>query len=87
MSPEVNARYTPTMRLLLERMARAPYPPLHTLSARAAKEAIFGLRKTAPRAEIVEIIERHASRADRRFINDRMALKAPKAQGQLSFDL
>ena len=39
MSPEVNARYTPTMRLLLERMARAPYPPLHTLSARAAKEA------------------------------------------------
>ncbi len=27
------------MRLLLERMARAPYPPLHTLSARAAKEA------------------------------------------------
>ena len=39
MTPEVNARYTPTMRLLLERMARAPYPPLHTLSARAAKEA------------------------------------------------
>ncbi|MEZ5608773.1 MAG: alpha/beta hydrolase [Burkholderiaceae bacterium] len=27
------------MRLLLERMARAPYPPLHTLSAQAAKEA------------------------------------------------
>ena len=39
MSPEVNARYTPTMRLLLERMARAPYPPLHTLSAQAAKQA------------------------------------------------
>ncbi|MBS0300587.1 MAG: alpha/beta hydrolase [Proteobacteria bacterium] len=27
------------MRLLLERMARAPYPPLHTLSAQAAKQA------------------------------------------------
>ena len=39
MTPEVNARYTPTMRLLLERMARAPYPPLHTLSAQAAKQA------------------------------------------------
>ena len=39
MSPEVQSPYTPTMRLLLERMARAPYPPLHTLSAQAAKEA------------------------------------------------
>jgi len=27
------------MRLLLERMARAPYPPLHTLSAQAARQA------------------------------------------------
>ena len=67
---------------------RYPEPLVDVASAaRAAKEAIFGLRKTAPRAEIVEIIERHASRADRRFINDRVARKAPKAQGQLSFDL
>ena len=39
MSPEVEARLTPAMRLLLDRMARAPYPPLHTLSAQAAKLA------------------------------------------------
>ena len=57
-------------------------------AARQAKEAIFGLRKTAPKAEIVEIIERHASRADRRFVNDRTPRRAPpKPFGQLSFDL
>ena len=33
------APLTPAMRLLLERMARAPYPPLHTLSAQAARQA------------------------------------------------
>lgn len=40
---------TPTMRLLLERMARAPYPPLHTLSPRAAKAAY------AKAAEVLEV--------------------------------
>ena len=39
MSPEIQARLTPAMRLLLDRMARAPYPPLRTLSAPAAKQA------------------------------------------------
>ncbi len=34
-----HAPLTPTMRLLLERMARAPYPPLHTLGAQAARLA------------------------------------------------
>lgn len=34
-----HAPLTPAMRLLLERMARAPYPPLHTLSAQAARLA------------------------------------------------
>ncbi|MCW1918282.1 deoxyribodipyrimidine photo-lyase [Rhodobacter sp. KR11] len=72
---------------------RYPEPLVDVASAaRAAKEAIFGLRKTANRAEIVEIIERHASRADRRFVNDRVPAKAlgrraPQAAGQLSFDL
>ena len=38
-SPEIHARLTPAMRQLIERMARAPYPPMHTLSAQAAKQA------------------------------------------------
>jgi len=37
--PEIHARLTPAMRQLVERMARAPYPPMHTLSAAEAKEA------------------------------------------------
>lgn len=45
-------------------------------SARAAREAIFGLRRRADGAEIAGIVERHASRADRRFVNDR----APRAR-------
>ena len=37
--PEIHQRLTPAMRRLVERMARAPYPPLHTLSAAEAKQA------------------------------------------------
>lgn len=37
--PDIHARLTPAMRLLVERMAKAPYPPLHTLSAAEAKAA------------------------------------------------
>lgn len=37
--PQVHARLTPAMRLLVERMAQAPYPPMHTLSAAEAKRA------------------------------------------------
>ncbi len=64
---------------------RYPEPIIDLATAtRAAKEAIFGLRKTAPKGEIAAIVERHASRADRRFVNDRSPRK-PSAQ--LSFDL
>lgn len=37
--PEIHARLTPAMRQLVERMARAPHPPMHTLSAAEAKAA------------------------------------------------
>ena len=37
--PEIHARLTPAMRLLVERMAEAPYPPMHTLTAQQAKAA------------------------------------------------
>jgi deoxyribodipyrimidine photo-lyase len=72
---------------LLGRRYPEPLVDLGT-ATRAAKEAIFGLRKRAPREEVFEIIERHASRpgsmADRRFVNDRAPRRHP---GQLSFDL
>ncbi|HOB65615.1 alpha/beta hydrolase fold domain-containing protein, partial [Ottowia sp.] len=35
---DIHARLTPAMRLLVERMAKAPHPPLHTLSAQQAKD-------------------------------------------------
>ena len=38
-SPDIHARLTPAMRLLVERMAQAPYPPMHTLTAAEAKQA------------------------------------------------
>ncbi len=38
-SPDIHARLTPAMRLLVERMAQAPYPPMHTLTAQQAKAA------------------------------------------------
>jgi deoxyribodipyrimidine photo-lyase len=54
---------------------------------RAARDAIFGLRKTAPRAEVFEIIERHASRADPRFVNDRAQRRRPApVSAQLSLE-
>ena len=43
-----------------------------TAAARAARDACWGLRKERGyREEIVEVIERHASRSDARFVNDR----------------
>ncbi len=36
-SSDIHARLTPAMRLLVERMAQAPYPPMHTLTAAQAK--------------------------------------------------
>ncbi len=38
-SPDIHTRLTPAMRLLVERMAQAPYPPMHTLTAAEAKQA------------------------------------------------
>ena len=37
--PDILAQLTPAMRLLVERMAQAPYPPMHTLTAQQAKAA------------------------------------------------
>ena len=68
---------------------RYPEPVVDVMAAhRAARDAIFGLRKTAPRAEIFEIIERHASRADPRFVNDRAQRRRPApVSAQLSLEL
>ena len=38
-SPEILAQLTPAMRLLVQRMAQAPYPPMHTLTPQQAKLA------------------------------------------------
>ncbi|MFN3845384.1 MAG: FAD-binding domain-containing protein [Paracoccaceae bacterium] len=68
---------------------RYPEPVVDVMAAqRAARDAIWGLRKTAPMAEVAEIIERHASRADARFVNDRAPKRrhsAPSAQLSLEF--
>ena len=57
-------------------------------AARAARDAIFGLRKSADRAEIARIIDRHASRADPRFVNDRSPRRrATATSAQLALDL
>ncbi|MDO8883382.1 FAD-binding domain-containing protein [Pseudotabrizicola sp.] len=68
---------------------RYPEPLVDVAAAgRAARDAVFSLRKVAPRAEIVEIIERHASRADPRFVNDRAPRRrAQVASAQLSLGL
>jgi deoxyribodipyrimidine photo-lyase len=66
---------------------RYPAPIVDVTAAhRTARDAIFGLRKGADRGEIAAIINRHASRADPRFVNDRAPRRrAPSAQ--LSLDL
>ncbi|MFN3992934.1 MAG: FAD-binding domain-containing protein [Tabrizicola flagellatus] len=69
---------------------RYPAPVVDPAAAqRAAREAIFGLRRTSDRAEIAAIVTRHASRADPRFVNDRSPprRRRPEPAGQLSLDL
>ena len=68
---------------------RYPEPVVDVMAAqRAARDTIFGLRKTAPKAEVFDIIERHASRADPRFVNDRAPRRKPPApSAQLSLGL
>ena len=71
-SPDIHAHLTPAMRLLVERMAQAPYPPMHTLTAAQAKEAYaqsIGVldvpRPELPRVEDIRIParDRHVLRA------------------------
>lgn len=59
-------------------------------AARAARDACWSLRKERRRADdIAEVIERHASRADPRFVNDRMPRPRPRPadRAQLCLDL
>jgi len=58
-------------------------------AARAARDACWGLRKERGfRAEVAEVIERHASRADPRFVNDRSPRpRRARDAAQMSFDL
>ena len=66
-------------------------PPIVDVSAaaRAAREAVWGLRRSSAfRAEAARVIEKHASRkdADGHFVNDR-APRAPRRDDrQLGFD-
>ena len=58
-------------------------------AARAARDACWTLRRERGyREEMVEVIERHASRADARFVNDRAPRARRRGDGaQMSFDL
>jgi deoxyribodipyrimidine photo-lyase len=62
-----------------------------TAAARAARDAIWSVRRGAGHApEAFEVIEKHASRADHRFVNDRARrARAPRppAPGQLTLGI
>jgi deoxyribodipyrimidine photo-lyase len=75
---------------LWEGASRLRYPPPVVDvadAARVAREAVWGVRRGAAfRAEAGRIVERHASRKDPRFVNDRE--KRPKGDArQMSLDL
>ena len=78
----------PGARAVLGRLYPEPIVDV-TAAARAARDACWGLRKDRGyREEVAEVIERHASRADPRFVNDRSP--RPKRRGdaaQMSLDL
>jgi len=69
---------------------RYPEPLVDLATAqRAARDALWGLRRAPSHAaEVAEVIEKHASRADPRFVNDRSPKRrsAPPT-AQLAFDL
>ncbi len=68
---------------------RYPEPLVDLATAqRAARDALWGLRR-APghQAEVAEVIEKHASRADPRFVNDRSPRRRTAPTAQLAFDL
>jgi deoxyribodipyrimidine photo-lyase len=81
----------PGARTVLGRLYPEPVVDV-AAAARAARDACWGLRKERGfREEIVEVIERHASRADARFVNDRSPRPTPRRRtgdgAQLSLDL
>jgi deoxyribodipyrimidine photo-lyase len=75
---------------LWEGAGRLRYPPPVidvAEAARAAREAVWGVRKgEAFRAEAARIVEKHASRKDPRFVNDRERRPRGDAR-QMSLDL
>lgn len=78
----------PGARGLLGRIYPEPVVDV-AAAARAARDACWGLRKERRHdPEIAEVIERHASRADPRFVNDRNPRPRRSADAaQMSFDL
>lgn len=79
----------PGARGLLGRLYPEPIVDV-AAAARAARDACWGLRRERGHAaEMAEVIERHASRADPRFVNDRSP-RAPRRHAdaaQMSLDL
>lgn len=78
----------PGARAVLGRLYPEPIVDV-TAAARAARDACWGLRKERGfREEVAEVIERHASRADPRFVNDRSPRGRRRADAaQMSLDL
>jgi deoxyribodipyrimidine photo-lyase len=75
-----------------EGAGRLGYPPPVVgvaEAARAAREAVWGVRRGEPfRAEAARVIEKHASRKDPRFVNDRSPRrKVGRDDRQLGLDL
>ena len=57
-------------------------------AAKAARDRLWSLRAAAGFAsDAAKIVERHASRADSRFVNDRSPRRRPPPTAQLSLDL
>ena len=67
---------------------RYPEPVVDVVTAaRAAREAVWGLRRDSGfGADAAQIVKRHASRADGQFVNDR-ATRRRGLVGQMSLDL
>ena len=68
---------------------RYPEPIVDLVAAtRAARDAAWGVRRAQGfPAEQAKIVERHASRADVRFVNDRNPRKRNVSSAQMAFDL
>ena len=82
--PDIHARLTPAMRLLVERMARAPYPPMHTLTAaeaKAAHAASIGVldvpKPQLPRVQQLQIPARDGAALPARLVAPSLAAGLP----------